>query len=109
MAAGWTIANIFFLFFGGLWTSVSILVGGALGAGKLEEARHRAGGDTAMGMYTDVSVNTLFFTPGSILLSLFTAIAPVPMFAILKMTDIVKFFIARYLLHKEKWVRNLTV
>jgi Na+-driven multidrug efflux pump len=176
MAAGWTIANIFFLLFGGLWTSVSILVGGALGAGKLEEARHRAGwlkwggaaagfiiaipgavlttilvplvfsnltaaargnclglvfvilaymplwcllntqfaisragGDTAMGMYTDVSVNTLLFAPGSILLSLFTAIAPVPMFAILKMTDIVKFFIARYLLRKEKWVRNLTV
>jgi putative MATE family efflux protein len=175
MSAGWTIANIFFLLFGGLWTASSVLVGGALGGGKLDEARaragwlkwggiaaglvftipgyfvtsglvplvfhnlsagarenclglvfviltylplwcflnvqfaiSRAGGDTAMGMYTDVSVNTFLFAPGSILLSLFTNLAPVPMFAILKLTDIVKIFIARHLLRKEKWVCNLT-
>jgi len=176
MAAGWTIANIFFLLFGGLGIASSILVGGALGAGKLDEARQRAGwlkwggfvagfiialpgallttflvplvfsnlseaargnclglvfvilaylplwgllnvyffisragGDTALGMYADVSVNTLLFAPGSILLSLFTSLAPVPMFALLKLTDIVKLLIARHLLRKEKWVRNLTV
>jgi len=176
MAAGWTIANIFFLLFGGLWISSSILVGGALGANQLDEARRRAGwlkwggalaglilaipgfffvyslipfvfqnlsiaarantlglvtvilaylplwcflntqfaisragGDTAMGMWTDVSVNTLLFAPGSVILSLFTNLAPVPMFAILKLTDIVKAFIARHLLKKEKWVKNLTV
>jgi Na+-driven multidrug efflux pump len=175
MAAGWTIANIFFLIFGGLWTASTVLVGGALGAGKLDEGRRRAGwikwggaaagvitaipgavmtyilvplvffnlteaaranclglvfviliylplwcyinaqfaisragGDTALGMYTDVSVNTLLFAPGSVLLSLFTNIAPVPMFALLKLTDIVKTLIARHLLHKEKWVKNLT-
>jgi len=176
MAAGWTIANIFFMLFGGLWTASSVLVGGALGAGKLEEARNRAvwikwggfaaglvfavpgavityslvpivfsnltaaartnclglvfvilaylplwcfintqfaisraGGDTAMGMYTDVSVNMLLFAPGSVLLSFFTTLAPVPMFALLKATDIVKCFVARYFLRKEKWVKNLTV
>jgi len=176
MAAGWTIANIFFLLFGGLWISSSILVGGALGAGRLNEARDRAkwlkwggviagivmaipgffivsaiipfvfqnlsagarantlglvtvilaylplwcflntqfavsraGGDTAMGMWTDVSVNVLLFAPGSVLLSLFTNLAPVPMFAVLKLTDFVKVFIARHLLKKEKWVKNLTV
>ena len=176
MAAGWTIANIFFLLFGGLWTASTVLVGGSLGAGKLDEARDRAkwlkwgsvvaglimaipgffaisgiiplvfsnlsaeargncfglvcvilaylplwafinvqfaisraGGDTAMGMWTDVSVNTLLFAPGSVLLSLFTNIAPVPMFAILKLTDIVKVFVARHLLKKEKWVKNLTI
>ena len=176
MAAGWTIANIFFLLFGGLWISSSILVGGALGANQLDEARRRAGwlkwggaaagfilaipgffivyslipfvfqnlsiearantlglvvvilsylplwcflnaqfaisragGDTAMGMWTDVSVNVLLFAPGSVILSLFTTLAPVPMFAILKLTDIVKAFIARHLLRKEKWVKNLTV
>ena len=176
MAAGWTIANIFFLLFNGLWIASAILVGGALGAGKLDEARKRAGwikwggaaagliiaapgalltsflvplvffnlsaaaranclglvfvilaylplwaylnvqfaisragGDTAMGMYTDVSVNVLLFAPGAVLLSLFTTIAPVPMFALLKLTDFVKVFIARYLLSKEKWVKNLTV
>ncbi|MDR2941484.1 MAG: MATE family efflux transporter [Treponema sp.] len=176
MAAGWTIANIFFALFGGLWTASSVLVGGALGAGKLDEARNRAmwikwggfvtgfifaipgavltyalvpvvfsnltiaaranclglvlvilaylplwcfintqfaisraGGDTAMGMYTDVSVNVLLFAPGSVILSFFTTLAPVPMFAILKLTDIVKIFVARYFLRKEKWVKNLTV
>jgi putative MATE family efflux protein len=174
MAAGWTIANIFFLFFGGIWTTASILVGGALGAGKLDEARRRAewlksgsvaagcgvalpgavlstliiplvfsnlsagarancfglvlvvlvylplwgllnvqfavsraGGDTAMGMYTDVSVNTLLFVPGAIILSYFTKISPVFMFAIVKLTDIVKYFMCRHLLRKERWVKNL--
>ena len=176
MAAGWTIANIFFLLFGGLVIASSILVGGALGAGKLDEARERAGwikwggsaagiiiaipgfflvsflvplvfqnlsagarantlglvfvilaylplwcylncqfaisragGDTAMGMYADVSVNTLLFMLGSVILSLFTNLAPVTMFALLKLSDIVKVLIARHLLRKEKWVKNLTV
>jgi len=176
MAAGWTIANIFFMLFGGLWTASSVLVGGSLGAGKLDEARSRAmwikwggfvagvifaipgavivytlvpivfsnltiaaranclglvlvilaylplwcfintqfavsraGGDTAMGMYTDVSVNLLLFAPGSVLLSFLTSLAPVPMFALLKITDIVKIFVARHFLRKEKWVKNLTV
>ncbi|MCL2130559.1 MAG: MATE family efflux transporter, partial [Treponema sp.] len=175
MAAGWTIANIFFLIFGGIWTVSGILVGGALGAGRLDEARRRAewlksgsvvagiavaipgallsalivpvvffnlsaearynclglvfvilaylplwgllnvqfaisraGGDTALGMYTDLSVNSLLFIPGSFILSFTTTIAPVPMFAILKLTDIVKYFMCRHFLKKEKWVRNLT-
>ncbi|MDR3335914.1 MAG: MATE family efflux transporter [Treponema sp.] len=42
MAAGWTIANLFFLIFNGIWTVSAVLVGGTLGAGKLEEARKRA-------------------------------------------------------------------
>jgi putative MATE family efflux protein len=176
MAAGWTIANVFFLLFCGLWTASSILVGGALGAGRLDEARRRAvwlrwggamagflmavpgavfsafivplvfsnlsaaargncmglvfvilaymplfcflnvqfaisraGGDTALGMYVDLLVNTTLFLPGSILLSYLTMLAPVPMFAILKITDLIKAVIARHLLKKEKWVRNLTV
>ncbi|MDR0323034.1 MAG: MATE family efflux transporter [Treponema sp.] len=175
MAAGWTIANLFFLLFNGLWTASFVLVGGALGAGKLDEARSRArwlkwggaiagiavaipgaaityalvpvvffnltaaarmnclglvlvilaylpvwcyinvqfaisraGGDTAMGMYTDVSVNTVLFVPGAVILSLFTNVAPVPMFALLKLTDFVKIFIAGRLLRREKWVKNLT-
>jgi Na+-driven multidrug efflux pump len=176
MAAGWTIANIFFLLFGGIWTASAVLVGGALGANQLDEARRRAewlksgsvaagviiaipgillaalliplvftnlsadarsislglvmvilvylplwgllnvqfaisraGGDTALGMYVDISVNTFLFIPGAILLSVASSIAPVPMFALLKITDFVKYFIARYLLKKEKWVRNLTI
>jgi putative MATE family efflux protein len=175
MAAGWTIANIFFLLFGGIWTATAVLVGGALGAGRLDEARRRAewlksgsvvagiavalpgaalsalliplvfsnlsadarttsiglvlvilaylplwsllnvqfavtraGGDTAAGMYTDLSVNTLLFVPGAVALSLLTSMPPVPMFALLKLTDIVKLIICRHFLRKERWVRNLT-
>jgi Na+-driven multidrug efflux pump len=174
MAAGWTIANIFFLLFGGIWTTASVLVGGSLGAGKLEEARtragwiksgavaagfiialggaflsalliplvfsnltagarsislglvyvillylplwallnaqfaiSRAGGDTALGMWADVSVNTLLFVPGAFILALCTGLGPVVMFAILKLSDIVKYLVARHLFKKERWVRNL--
>jgi putative MATE family efflux protein len=42
MAAGWTIANIFFLIFGGIFTASTVIIGGTLGAGKLEEARKKA-------------------------------------------------------------------
>jgi len=175
MAAGWTIANIFFLLFGGIWIASGVLVGGALGAGKLDDARRRAewlksgsivagfvialpgavlsilliplvfsnlsaaaqttsislvfvvlaylplwgllnvqfaisraGGDTATGMYSDVLVNTFLFAPGAVLLSLFTSMPPVPMFALLKLTDFVKLSICRHFLRKERWVKNLT-
>jgi putative MATE family efflux protein len=175
MAAGWTIANIFFTLFGGIWTVSYVLVGGSLGAGKLDEARNRAkwltsgslfagtivaipgallsialvplvfsnlsaaaqgnclrlvfvilaylpvwcllnlqfavsraGGDTAMGMWVDVLVNTFIFTPAIIILALATSLSPVPMYAILKLTDVIKIFIARRLLRKEKWIKNLT-
>jgi putative MATE family efflux protein len=175
MAAGWTIANIFFLLLGGIWTASTVLIGGSLGANKLDDARRRAGwlksgafaggiiialpgmalsaaliplvfsnlspdarstclglvlvilaylplwavlntqfaisragGDTALGMYTDLFVNTLLFAPGAVILSFFTSLSPVPMFALLKVTDFVKYFVARYFMNKEKWVRNLT-
>ena len=76
---------------------------------NIQFAVSRAGGDTATGMYTDLSVNTLLFVPGAFILSLATSMPPVPMFALLKLTDIVKYFIARHFLHKERWVKNLTV
>jgi putative MATE family efflux protein len=176
MAAGFTIANILFLLFGGIWTVSAIIVGGSLGAGKLDEARQKAvwiksgsvvaggivtvlgaglallvipvvfsnltddarrislglvfvilvylplwcllnalfaisrsGGDAAMGMYADVSVSIFLLVPGAFALALFTGLGPVQMFAILKSTDVVKYFIARYFFNKERWVRNLTV
>jgi putative MATE family efflux protein len=175
MAAGFTIANLFFLLFNGIWTTSAVLVGGSLGAGQLDEARKRgewiksgavaagcvialagaagaflliplvfsnltdaarrislglvyviliymplwallnaqfaisrAGGDTALGMYTDVSVNTLLFVPGAFALALGTSLNPVTMFSILKLSDIVKYLIARHFYKKERWVRNLT-
>jgi putative MATE family efflux protein len=175
MAAGFTIANLFFLLFNGIWTTSAVLVGGSLGAGRLDEARKRgewiksgsvaagcvlalagaagaflliplvfsnlteaarrislglvyviliymplwallnaqfaisrAGGDTALGMYTDVSVNTLLFVPGAFALALGTSLNPVAMFSILKLSDMVKYLIARHFYKKERWVRNLT-
>jgi Na+-driven multidrug efflux pump len=68
----------------------------------------RSGGDTAMGMWADVSVNTLLFVPGAFILALCTPLDPVIMFAILKVTDVAKYFVARHFLRKERWVRNLT-
>jgi len=175
MAAGWTIANIFFLVFGGIHTTTAVIVGGALGAGKLDEARERArwlqwgslvagcavaacaalstlgvgvvfanltpsaqaitrglvfviaaylpvwtvlnaqfavsraGGDTALGMYVDLSVNLLLFIPGAVALTLLTDIGPVLMLAIVKTSDFAKFAIARWRLKKEVWVKNLTL
>lgn len=42
MAAGWTIANIFFLIFPVIFTCVRIILGGTLGQNKLAEARKQA-------------------------------------------------------------------
>lgn len=42
MAAGWTIANIFFMVFGAVVTATSVIVGSTLGAGRLEEAKTKA-------------------------------------------------------------------
>jgi putative MATE family efflux protein len=176
MAAGWTIANIFMLLFGGIWTTASVLVGGSLGAGKLDEARSRgrwlisgsfiagltvavlgavasfflvplvfsnltagarnislglvlvilayfpiwailnaqfaicrSGGDTLMGLYTDAFINFFVIIPAAFLLAWLTALGPVVMFALLKLTDILKCFIARYFYRTERWVKNLTV
>jgi putative MATE family efflux protein len=175
MAAGFSLANIYFLVFGGIWTAATVIIGGSLGAGQLDEARakarwiksgstaagliiavagvgvstliirtvftnlspaaqgiglgmifvilaylpfwsllnclfaiSRAGGDTAMSLYADASVNFFILVPGSLLLGAFTALGPVAMFALLKLSDGIKFVIAWRLLGKERWVRNLT-
>jgi Na+-driven multidrug efflux pump len=68
----------------------------------------RAGGDTAAGMWADLVVNTLMYAPGAVLLALFTTLSPVPMFALLKITDIPKFIIVYHFYKKERWVKNLT-
>ncbi|GHV38677.1 MATE family efflux transporter [Spirochaetia bacterium] len=175
MAAGWTMANLFLILFGGIWAATAVVIGGALGAGRLEEAKQRAewiksgtlvlscvvavlgfgivklliplvfsnltpqargislgmvsiillylplwsllnaqfaitrsGGDAAAGMYTDVSINTFLFIPGAFILAFRTSLGPIPMFAILKLTDILKYFVIRYFYKKERWVKNLT-
>jgi putative MATE family efflux protein len=42
MAAGWAVANIFFLIFTGIHTSTGVIVGSLLGADKLDDARIKA-------------------------------------------------------------------
>ncbi|MGL4986449.1 MAG: MATE family efflux transporter, partial [Treponemataceae bacterium] len=42
MAAGFNIANLFFIAIGGIFTSTGVIVGGTLGANRLDEARDQA-------------------------------------------------------------------
>ena len=71
-------------------------------------ATARSGGDAIMGAWVDVSVNTALFLPGIFLLAFLTNLGPVTMYAIVKLTDLVKVGIAYWQLKKERWVRNLT-
>ena len=47
------------------------------------------------------------FIPGAFALALLTPIGPVAMYGIVKLTDIVKWYVARRWLRKERWLRNL--
>lgn len=76
---------------------------------NIQLAIARAGGDTLLGAWVDVSVNSVLFFPGIILLAKFTTWDPVKMFAVIKLTDVVKFAIATWQLKKERWVKNLTI
>ena len=68
----------------------------------------RAGGDAVMGAWVDLCVNTTLFLPGIFLLVCLTDLGPVEMYAIVKLTDIVKVAIASWQLKKERWVRKLS-
>ena len=173
MAAGFAIANLFFVAFGGITTSTSVIIGQTLGQGKLDEARRqknwllnaafvfgifmglfgmatmllvpvvfanlsesargitnmmvlfmsifmpvwvyvnaqfavsRAGGDTAMGMWIDVTTNLALVLPGMFLMAFYTDFGPVTMYVLIKLIDFIKIAIAHYWLKKEKWVKNL--
>jgi Na+-driven multidrug efflux pump len=61
-----------------------------------------------MGAMVDIVVNSLTFLPGILLLARFTTWGPVGMYAVLKLTDVLKITIAAWWLKKERWVRNLT-
>lgn len=175
MSAGWTIANLFFLVFPAIHTSVGVIVGGTLGKNALNEARvqarwlkhgavilgfaagileivavfliplvfarltpasqdvakillifiacymplwcfqnaqyavARAGGDTAMGAKVDPFVNIVLFMPSIFLLYRFTALSAPVMYALSKLTSIIKAILAHRQLKKEYWVKNLTI
>lgn len=174
MSAGWTIANLFFLVFPAIGTSVGVIIGGTLGRNKLEEAREqarwikrgafvlglgtallelfsimlvpivfrslspashevtrlliifialympawtlqntqyaiaRSGGDAVMGVWVDTTVNMFLFMPCMLLLYYFTDWSSPVMYAIAKLTSIMKAVLAEVQLKKERWVKNLT-
>ncbi len=68
MAAGWTIANIFFLVFPAIHTATGVLVGATLGSGALEEAR-------AKGRWI-LSGSVVFGAAAGLVAALSTAIVP---------------------------------
>lgn len=67
----------------------------------------RTGGDTTMGVICDTVANVLFIG-GMILLTFFTKLGPVAMYAIVKLSDVAKVLIAHFWLKKERWLVNLT-
>ncbi|MBQ3923170.1 MAG: MATE family efflux transporter [Spirochaetales bacterium] len=67
----------------------------------------RAGGDVKMGAVCDTISNILFI--GSILiLSITTPLGPVALYAIVKLSDIIKCLVAHLWLRRERWLVNLT-
>jgi len=69
----------------------------------------RAGGDAQLGAWVDISVNLSVFLPAMVILTYYTALAPVAMFGLVKLSDFLKLLIAGHQLKKERWVKNLTV
>ncbi|PKL09499.1 MAG: MATE family efflux transporter [Spirochaetae bacterium HGW-Spirochaetae-7] len=67
----------------------------------------RSGGDAMMGVVVDVGVTYVLFIPGAFALAFLTPIGPVAMYAVIKLTDFAKWFIAHRWLKKERWLRNL--
>lgn len=67
----------------------------------------RTGGDTTMGVICDTIGNVLFLG-GMFLLTYLTKLGPVPMYAIVKLSDFPKTIVAHKWLKKEKWLVNLT-
>ena len=59
-----------------------------------------------MGVLCDTIANILF-VGGMFLLIWFTALGPVAMYAIVKLSDVAKAIIAYFWLKKERWVKNL--
>ncbi len=72
-----------------------------------QQAVARAGGDTAMGAYTDSVITIVIMIPLVFILGLFTDIGPVMMYLAVKLLDIIKVIVFHIWLKKERWLRNL--
>ena len=74
-----------------------------------QQAIARAGGDTAMGMYTDALLTIFIMLPMLFVMAFFTNFGPVTMYLGVKLLDLVKVVIFHIWLRKERWLKNLTV
>lgn len=69
----------------------------------------RAGGDTAMGTYTDASLTIFLMIPMVLILGIYTKCGPVMLYGLVKCIDVIKIVVFRIWLKKERWLKNLTV
>lgn len=67
----------------------------------------RAGGDTAMGAYTDSAITIFIMLPMLFILGFATDIGPVAMYLGVKLLDLVKVVVFHIWLKKERWLKNL--
>ena len=72
-----------------------------------QQAVARAGGDTAMGAYTDATITIFVMIPLVLLLGIFTDISPVKLFLCVKLLDFIKVVVFHIWLKKERWLKNL--
>ncbi|MCR5762443.1 MAG: MATE family efflux transporter [Treponema sp.] len=72
-----------------------------------QQAVARAGGDTAMGAYTDAMITIFVMIPMVFLLGIFTQIGPVMMYLYVKLLDFIKVVVFHIWLKKERWLKNL--
>ena len=73
-----------------------------------QQAIARAGGDTAMGAYTDAGLTLFVMIPMVFALALFTDVGPVVLYCGVKLVDVIKVVVFHFWLKKERWLRNLT-
>ncbi len=69
----------------------------------------RAGGDTAMGTYTDATLTIFMMIPMVLILGIYTKCGPVLLYGLVKLIDVIKVVVFRIWLKRERWLKNLTV
>lgn len=74
-----------------------------------QQAIARAGGDTAMGAYTDAGITIVVMLPMVFVIAFYTDFGPVMMFGAVKMLDLVKIVVFHFWLKRERWLKNLTI
>ena len=74
-----------------------------------QQAVARAGGDTAMGAYTDSGITIFIMMPMLFILGHLTDAGPVMLYFLIKLLDILKIIVFHLWLKKERWLKNLTV